>query len=111
MTLPKSLSDMHLIIWKFIIIHFTLVDLDRKTFDPDKVLAGALRRYASKANSLTHQVQLERKQAEADERLPNVKQFTDLIQPLGEVMMNGQIEWNPLFSRMLTAAQSGGGSS
>ena len=35
--LPKALSDFHLILWKFVLIRFTLVDLENKPFDTDEV--------------------------------------------------------------------------
>ena len=56
--LPQALSDLHLIMWKFILIHFTLVDLEHKPFRPRDVWLGAVRRYASKANKLTHKVRV-----------------------------------------------------
>ena len=48
--LPKALSDFHLILWKFILIRLTLVDLEDKPFVADDVWTGAIQRYLSKAN-------------------------------------------------------------
>ena len=47
--LPPAISDFHLMLWKFIIIHFTLVDLDKRPFKHEEVWKGAMRRYLSKA--------------------------------------------------------------
>ena len=49
---------MHFILWKFVLIHFTAVDLDNKKFDRSEVIKGALRRYVSKANAISAKVSL-----------------------------------------------------
>ena len=57
--MPQALSDFHLILWKFILIHFTLVDLKKQRFIADDVWKGAVRRYASKVNSLSTRLQMQ----------------------------------------------------
>jgi len=73
--LPDSLSDLHLVIWKFVLIHFTAVDLANRPFLPLAVWDGAIRRYASKVNSLTYQVHNSIARAEATEQDPDLRSF------------------------------------
>jgi hypothetical protein len=92
--LPKALSDFHLILWKFILIPFTLVDLKNKPFTPDDVWTGAIRRYLSKANSLTYRVGELTRRAEATNSDVNLKSVNSLLNPLGKIDASGIILWN-----------------
>ena len=96
--LPTALSHLHLITWKFILISFSLVDLKNAKFNIDTVWAGAIRRYISKANSLSHRVQEKQKKAEA--RMLdsiNVDAENKLLSPLGTIDERSIITWRPDF--------------
>ena len=92
--LPTSISDFHLILWKFIIIHFTLVDLDNRPFRPDDVWIGAIRRYLSKIHSLQQKIRLEVAEAQALERPANIRRFNDLLAPLATIDELGKLRWS-----------------
>ena len=92
--LPKALSDFHLILWKFVLIRFTLVDLENKPFDADEVWTGAIRRYLSKANSLTFRVGELTRKAEASNSDVRLDSLNALLHPLGTINSSGVITWN-----------------
>ena len=88
--LPKALSDLHLILWKFVIIHFTLVDLKNQPFDHETVWKGAIRRYASKVNSLEFQASLARINAEANlTKFNYICSLNKLLSPLAAIDETG----------------------
>ena len=92
--LLQSHSDFHLILWKFILIHFTLVDVRHKPFRHESVWKGAVRRYASKANKLTHSILLKQKHCETclhDQPDPAI--IGKPIDPLGALRHDGTIKW------------------
>ena len=97
--LPQALSDLHLIMWKFILIHFTLVDLEHKPFKPRDVWLGAVRRYASKANKLTYKIRVKQARAEATFSTLDVRAESHLLSPLATIGDGGIIEWTSPFCR------------
>ena len=101
--LPKALSDFHLILWKFILIRLTLVDLENKPFIADYVWDGAVRRYLSKANVLTFRVGELARTAEASSREVDFKHLNLLIHPLGKLDPDGTIAWCDDFARHASA--------
>ena len=92
--LPKALSAFHLILWKFVLIRFTLVDLENKPFDTDEVWTGAIRRYLSIANSLTFRVGELTRKAEASNSDVRLDSLNALLHPLGTINSSGVITWN-----------------
>jgi len=107
--LPKPFSDFHLVLWKFILIHFTLTDIENRNFDSTTVWEGAVRRYASKVNSLNYQVLEEAKTAEAEEREPHLMKVNSLIEPLAHYDAQARLTWRPDFLKHVEAATSRGG--
>ena len=97
--LLKALSDFHLILWKFILINFTLVELENKRFIADNVWNAAIRRYLSKANTLTYRVGDLTRRAEANLHELNLKQVNELLSPLGTIDSRGSITWVDEFAR------------
>ena len=77
------------ILWKFILVRLTLVDLERKPFVADDVWTGAIRRYLSKANVLTFRVGELTRAAEASSRDADFKHLNLLIHPLGKLDTDG----------------------
>ena len=55
-SLPPGLTALHLILWKFVILHFTLVDTENAKFIPDAVWSMALRRFEVRVNALAAKV-------------------------------------------------------
>jgi hypothetical protein len=92
--LSQALSDLHLIIWKFILIYFTLVDLKHIPFDAKLVWRKAIRRYVSKANSLTYRVTQKQVTAEARNTNSNLDREQALLKPLACIDSNGCISWS-----------------
>ena len=107
--LPKPFSDLHLILWKFILIHFTLADVENRNFDTTTVWEGAIRRYTSKVNSLTFQVLEEMRISESEERDPNLKNVNALIAPLASYDAHARLEWRHDFVKHVDAVTSRGG--
>ena len=85
--------------WKFILIHFTLVDLEHKPFRPRDVWLGAVRRYASKANKLTHKVRVKQARAEATCSSLDLRAERQLLEPLATLDNDGTIQWTSPFCR------------
>ena len=92
--LSQALSDLHLIIWKFILIYFTLVDLKHIPFDPKLVWTKAIRRYVTKANSLTYRVTQKQVTAEARHTNIRIDRELSLLKPLASIDSNGCICWS-----------------
>ena len=107
--LPDSLSDLHLVIWKFVLIHFTSVDLANRPFLPLTVWDGAVRRYASKVNSLTHQVHRSIARAESADQDPDLRRFNKLLAPLAHFDERAHLYWNHIFKFHIDAVKSAGG--
>ena len=107
--LPQSLSDLHLILWKFTLIHFTLVDLQKKPFKTDDVWLSAVRRYASKANKLTHHIRSKQMRAEATNAALDLQPERRSLEPLATIDDDGAIDWNPTMCRYIERADAGVG--
>ena len=54
--LPPGLSALHLILWKFVIYNFTMVQLENRPFDPEATWACAIRRLEVRLNALAFKV-------------------------------------------------------
>ena len=99
--MPQAVGDFFLILWKFVLIHFTAVDLDRKKFDEEAVFTGATRRYISKVNVLPTRVLNKMKVAESRGTEANIKPENDILYPLGRIDTDGIIQWDYWFQRLL----------
>ena len=91
--LTRAISDLHLVLWKFILIHLTHRDLFNTPFDPTKTWRGAVRRYVSKANTLTHKANLLNLRQESRLQDHNLDSLEALIEPLGDLDASGAIVW------------------
>ena len=91
--LPSAISDLHLVLWKFILINLTQRDLLNKPFDPSIVWRGAVRRYVSKANSLTHKAKLLHFRQESRAQAHDLESLETLIEPLAELDATGALVW------------------
>ena len=100
--LPPALSDLHLITWKFIIIHFTLVDLKRQKFIPDEVWKGALRRYLSKLNSAVFKAKLRLDRCAAREETFSCNSLNAALKPLASIDSAAQLSLDRDLDTLLT---------
>ena len=98
-TLPleQAYSDLHLVVWKFILIDFTAVDLRNHRFDPEGTWKRAVTRYLSKANSLTFKMRYPLAQAEASNARVNLSRPNRYLSPLGVIDQSGVITWRDDF--------------
>ena len=99
--MPQAVGDFFLILWKFVLIHFTAVDLDRIKFDAEAVFTGAIRRYVSKVNVLPTRVLNKVKLAESRGTEANIKPENRILYPLGKIDASGNISWDYWFQRLL----------
>ena len=99
--MPQAASDYFLILWKFVLIHFTAVDLDRTKFDESAVLTGALRRYVSKVNTLPTRIKNKKKLAEARGTSADVTTENKILYPAATIDADGNITWDYWFQRLL----------
>ena len=104
-TLKQAYSDLHLITWKFILIHFTLVDLKRQPFRHEQVWRGAITRYLSKANKLPYNLQIKQAMSEARSTKLSTHQEQQLLQPLGEIDDQLQIRWREDFQQLVDGSR------
>ena len=91
--LPKAISDLHLVLWKFLLIHLTHRDLFNTPFDPAKTWRDAVRRYVSKANSLAHKSKLLHLRQESRFQTHDLATLETLISPLGVLDDSGVVVW------------------
>ena len=96
--LPSAHSDLFLILWKFIIINFTLAELDKKPFDCESIWESAIIRYLSKANTLTYRIGLKKITADARQKKLDVRHENALLHPLGTIDETGRITWAEAFA-------------
>lgn len=57
--LPGTLSDLHIILWKFVIIHMVAVDEDGQKYYPEAVWKAAVRRQRGRLEAHAGKVQLQ----------------------------------------------------
>ena len=69
------------------------MDLEHKPFKPRDVWLGAVRRYASKANKLTHKIRAKQVRAEATCSNLDIHAERELLRPLATIDVSGAIEW------------------
>ena len=96
--LCKQVPDLFLILWKFIIINFTLAELDKKPFDCESIWESAIIRYLSKANTLTYRIGLKKITADARQKKLDVRHENALLHPLGTIDETGRITWAEAFA-------------
>ena len=108
-SLPPAHGDLFLILWKFIIINFTLAEIERKPFDCDSIWKSATTRYLSKANTLTYRIGMKQMRADARGLKLDVRHEKSLLQPLGTIDSAGTIAWVDQFAQCLPCAESAAG--
>ena len=76
-----------------------------RPFDTARVWTGALRRYASKVNSLTYKVKRKTIAAEARGQDVSIDEENKLLEPLASIGHDGKITWH---DKMLAHLQRAG---
>ena len=106
-SLPPAHGDLFLILWKFIVINFTLAELERKPFDCDSIWKSVTNRYLSKANTLTFRVGMKTLTAAARGRQLDIRHENSLLHPLGSIDAEGTIEWAEAFKNECPTCSDG----
>jgi hypothetical protein len=94
--LARAYTDLWLITWKFVLINFTLVDLQKKRFDPKATWKCAVRRYLSKANALYFTLNLQTIQEESGIRRRDFDKDNKHFSPLATIAQT--LKWRTDFS-------------
>ena len=110
-SLPPAHGDLFLILWKFIIINFTLAEIERKPFDCNSIWQSVIIRYLSKANTLSFRIGMKQMRADARGLKLDIRHENSLLHPLGTIDTSGVIKWAEPFAQCVPCAEStaGGG--
>ena len=94
--LESGIVAFHLIVWKFILISFTQVDLSRTRFVPNEVWnrKGAVRRYISRVERLKVVVRTRVLLAEGKGEQPSLDKDNELTAPFGAFRSDGHFRWS-----------------
>ena len=92
--LESGIVAFHLIVWKFILISFTQVDLARTRFVPDEVWKGAVRRYISRVERLKVVVRTRVLLAEGRGEQPSLDKENEQTAPFGAFRSDGRFRWS-----------------
>ena len=82
---PPAHGDLFLVLWKFIIINFTLAEIERKPFDCNSIWESVIIRYLSKANTLSFRIGMKQMRAEARGLKLDMRHEKSLLHPLGTI--------------------------
>ena len=97
-TLPGALSAFHIILWKFIIIHFTQVDTDRRRLRPAAVLQDAIRRFRVRIEGAAFPTRAAIRLAQSNRtRPPCTRKINSILTPFARVTEEGDLQWHRLF--------------
>ena len=92
--LPRGQADLHIITWKFILISLTRRDLYGEPFNPIKIWAGALSRYARNAHAIEYRAKREVNFAQAREGYkPALRQLRTALYPFATLQPSGTLQW------------------
>ena len=102
--LPPGLLAFWIILWKFVILRFTQVELENTPFDADAVWEQALRRFAVRVHAAVWKYKLRVLAARAQESPPPSPASTNrMIEPVAEIDVNGNLKWAPFMREALEA--------
>ena len=92
--LPRGQTDLHIITWKFILISLTRRDLYGEPFNPIKIWAGALSRYARNAHAIEYRAKREVNLAQAREGYkPALRHLRAALYPFATLHPSGTLQW------------------
>ena len=102
--LPPGLLAFWLILWKFVIIRFTQVELENAPFDTDAVWKQALRRFAARVHAAVWKHKLRLLTARAQESPPpSPASVNKMLEPVAELDARGSLSWAPFMRDALKA--------
>ena len=102
--LPPGLLAFWIILWKFVIIRFTQVELENAPFQADVVWEQALRRFAVRVHAAVWKYKLRVLAARAQESPPPSPASTNrMIEPVAEVDVDGTLRWAPFMREAMRA--------
>ena len=104
--IPLGVASLLILLYKFIIIRFTAVDLDNAKFNALDCWTGACYRFITRVNALVHKSFLEsRKAAAASQPLPQFRTRNKYLAPLAHISPQGRLEWAAgVFELLMPAA-------
>jgi hypothetical protein len=102
--LPRGLLALWIVIWKFVILRFTQVDMEQVQFDGDAVWEQALRRFTVRVNAAVWRYKLRALVARAQERpAPSPASTNKLLEPVAQIDEGGALAWAPFMRDALMA--------
>jgi len=104
--LPSGLSALHLIMWKFVILNFTMVQLENRPFNPEEVWHGAIRRLEVRLNALAFKVKRRAIQRSGQAlQLYSPEAENRRIKPLASVGLWGKLYHSPELEKEILATR------
>jgi len=89
--IPPGLSLIHFIIWKFIIIHMTLLSISGMPFIVDNIISQAKKRIKRKIEGATVGLRCKVLAAEAKGREPKVPAYHKWVRGIGHIQDNRKL--------------------
>ena len=100
--LPKGLYALFLIMWKFIIIEFTLVDTQDIKFNSKSVWTRTLLRFLERCNALEYGYRITKSKAEGKgAHPPSTRRIDAALTPLAHLDENGHLSYNHHISKLI----------
>ena len=101
--LSGTLSVLHVIVWKFVIIDFVAVDTDNRRFEAEQVWKAAVRRTHGRIQA--HAARVKRKVAAAwglGRPTPSLRDDVVAASPLADFNgETGEVQWHPAWTQLL----------
>ena len=104
--LPGSLSALHIILWKFIVIAFTRADTANEEFKPESIWRSAIRRFVVRLMAYAERVRLWRIKLRTPTIPPRARdRHTTILAPCALIDEEGFVSWTPHASLTFTQAE------
>ena len=99
--LPRGISMIHFIFWKFTLIAVTKLGIDGTPIDEDEIIRSARERIHTRIKSAKMQLHLTRLEAQSRRREPNFNKMKKSLSGLGQISEEGEFEPNDIFTRFI----------
>ena len=93
-TLAPSVLALHLVVWKMILIAFTLVDTNGEQFQAEEVWKGAVRRFISRVERLKVSVRIRAAKCRSSHSDLSLEHENKMLAPLGSFNEVGVFRWS-----------------
>ena len=93
-TLAPSILALHLVVWKMILIAFTLVDTSGERFQAEEVWKGAVRRFISRVERLKVSVRIRAAKCRSSHSDLSLEHENKMLAPLGSFNEVGVFRWS-----------------